>query len=492
MSSQHKRWYRPNKSHQAPKPPPVLGQWTLTKPLGRGGNGAVWRATSNAGTTGAVKILTKVTPTAYQRFRDEVQVLLENRGLRGVLPIWDHFLPAKPSGQQPWYAMPEATPLEKELTNVPSAHIVLAFSQLADCLVVLHKKGIAHRDIKPSNLFMLNGAPCFGDFGLVEYPGKKEVTGEKEPVGPKWTMAPEMRRYGGKANAVKGDIYSLAKTLWIMLTREWRGFDGRYSASGPNSLSARCPALYADPLDRLLLACTDDDPTKRPPASEIAKLLTQWLVLNDNYQKRNPVQWIEIQQKLFPDNMPLRAEWQDLRKIASVLNLIGSKRDLNHTFLPNQGGLDILSAKLSAEEGCLELSFNVGLCIVRPSRLLFESFGDDPQWNYFRLETQPLEESGIYPNISERHMGEEVVRLKDGTCVDFDRNSNPFPRGARPVFRYFRDSFVIFQKTSIYNKASDTYDARHNSMTADEFRAYIERSIAANVGTGTSAPGGGT
>jgi hypothetical protein len=33
--------------------------------------------------------------------------------------------------------------------------------------------------------------------------------------------------------------------------------------------------------------------------------------------------------------------------------------------------------------------------------------------------------------------------------------------------------FVIFQKTSMYNRIGATYDGRHNQMTTDEFRHYI-------------------
>jgi serine/threonine-protein kinase len=44
---------------------------------------------------------------------------------------------------------------------------------------------------------------------------------------------------------------------------------------------------------------------------------------------------------------------------------------------------------------------------------------------------------------------------------------------ARPVHRYFGGSFVIFQKTSIYNHQPDTYDGRHNTMTSDAFREHV-------------------
>ncbi|WP_143960188.1 hypothetical protein [Litoribacter populi] len=45
------------------------------------------------------------------------------------------------------------------------------------------------------------------------------------------------------------------------------------------------------------------------------------------------------------------------------------------------------------------------------------------------------------------------------------------------VTRWFRGSFVIFCKRSIYNRNPSTYDGRHNKMTTDEFRDYIQRSV---------------
>jgi len=55
--------------------------------------------------------------------------------------------------------------------------------------------------------------PCFGDFGLVEYAGKEDITGSRESIGPRWTIAPEMRRGAAEASGPPADSYSLAKTF---------------------------------------------------------------------------------------------------------------------------------------------------------------------------------------------------------------------------------------------------------------------------------------
>lgn len=122
--------------------------------------------------------------------------------------------------------------------------------------------------------------------------------------------------------------------------------------------------------------------------------------------------------------------------------------------------------------------------MVKPTRLLFESFGDDPEWNYFRLETGVLEPSGAYGQYPTDWYEEDLTEIGGQTYADsscWDRkeyDGKPLPEGSRLITRYFRGSFVIFQKTSFYNQAMNSYDPRHNEMDADEFREYIADEIA--------------
>jgi len=59
-------------------------------------------------------------------------------------------------------------------------------------------------------------------------------------------------------------------------------------------------------------------------------------------------------------------------------------------------------------------------------------------------------------------------------------NGRPLPKYSRKVKRCFRGSFLVVQKTSLYNRNPQTYDGRHNEMGADRFRRYCESLIAAN------------
>jgi len=120
---------------------------------------------------------------------------------------------------------------------------------------------------------------------------------------------------------------------------------------------------------------------------------------------------------------------------------------------------------------------------VRPIRLHFESFANETQWNYFRLECAELHPSGTYEETDEDHDSEELTDLGDGRYVsrsvwdDQEYQGAPLPPDARVLVRYFGGAFLIVQKTSQYNRGSgklDGYDGKHNSMTSDEFRQWID------------------
>ena len=108
--------------------------------------------------------------------------------------------------------------------------------------------------------------------------------------------------------------------------------------------------------------------------------------------------------------------------------------------------------------------------------MIFESFGDDTEWNYFRLETgnlEPMNPEKVYENqelLAEINPG----IYTDYECLEYDDfNGESLTSSARGITRVIQGDFVIFQKTSLYNKNPRTYDGRHNKLTADQFRDHI-------------------
>jgi hypothetical protein len=96
---------------------------------------------------------------------------------------------------------------------------------------------------------------------------------------------------------------------------------------------------------------------------------------NMNFQEENSKDWIKIQKTIFPTGIPESCVWKSISSIISVLNLIGLIDSSNHMFYPTGGGIDIEKASLSVEDGCIEI-FTGFTDIVKPEKLLFESFND--------------------------------------------------------------------------------------------------------------------
>lgn len=456
------------------------GRWTLVHRIGGGGNGHVWRGRSGD-EEAALKLLTKTKAVAYSRFRAEVQVM-KTCGVAGVVPILDSHLPDNLMESRPWYAMPVGVPLDQQLQSASLHSVVEAIAAIAETLTELHASDVVHRDLKPANLLWINNRPSIGDFGLVDYPGKDDLTGARDELGPRWTMAPEIRRYGTTADPKPADVYSLAKSLWMLVTRELKGFEGQYSPSTSISIATSAHDQFVAPIEELLAISTDHSPEARPTMAEFARMLRDWLRLNEAFPERNALEWMDAQRRLFPVVTPNRAIWYELSQIALVLGVLAARSNMNHMFFPTGGGLDLHHATQSRREpGCLELKANGLTFILKPARLLFERVSEDAQWAYFRLEANPLEPSGVYEdNPSAIH--EEVTDVggelyADRGCWDEGYfEGEKLPKHSRMVTRFFAGSLVIFQKTSAYNRMTggmDAYGAQHNKMTANQFRAHI-------------------
>ena len=96
--------------------------------------------------------------------------------------------------------------------------IVSGIADIAETLAHLHAASFYHRDIKPSNLLRYSGRWVLADFGLVTFPDKNDNTPVNTKLGPEHFLAPEMQKDATSANNGAADVYSLAKTLWALLT----------------------------------------------------------------------------------------------------------------------------------------------------------------------------------------------------------------------------------------------------------------------------------
>lgn len=265
------------------KPGDAIGPWTVLALLGRGGSGEVWRATGEPGEV-AVKILhpqlNDPDQARYQRFRHEIE-MLERLGRRpGVVPLLSHSFPDKPLPTDPaWFAMPLATNIREALGESPTlAQVAEAMASVAGILAGLHREGVSHRDVKPGNLYQFEGQWAVGDFGLADFPGKDPITETGEQVGPRHYLAPEMVRDAKGSDGRPADVYSLAKTLWVLATRQSYPPPGQQLVAHEQfTIAGMTGHLRANYLDRLIERATDPDHRRRPVMAEVADELRAWL-----------------------------------------------------------------------------------------------------------------------------------------------------------------------------------------------------------------------
>lgn len=115
--------------------------------------------------------------------------------------------------------MPIAESLKDHLGDERALEeVVSAIHEIAVTLAALAGESIGHRDIKPRNLYWHNGRAVVGDFGLADFPGKDSITVEGRKLGPQYYIAPEMLSDAARASPHPADVYSVAKTLWVLAT----------------------------------------------------------------------------------------------------------------------------------------------------------------------------------------------------------------------------------------------------------------------------------
>ncbi len=264
------------------KPGDIVEGWRLVRGLGSGGNAEVWHAESTEHQNVALKILRQRNPTTepYRRFVVEIEVLRKLGQRQGVLPLLGYSLPDQPSRQKPaWLATPIATPIRSALSaQLNLTSVVKAVASFARTLTELAAEhGICHRDIKPENLYLLDGNWCIGDFGLVDFPNKEALTVPGRHIGPLYYLAPELLNNPESAPG-PADVYSLAKTLWVLATGQHYPLPGHLS---PDLEQCQIGSYFTDPrvrpIELLIGRATLLDEAQRPSMADLAAELEAWL-----------------------------------------------------------------------------------------------------------------------------------------------------------------------------------------------------------------------
>ncbi len=245
-----------------------IGRYRLSRRIGKGGMGEVWRALDKATRTDvALKILSPEqgrNPAAIARFEREIQATAE-LAHPGVVRIHDWGV----TDDGVWYYAMELldgidlATLVKRHGQLPPGMCVHIGVQCCHAIALAHERGIVHRDLTPGNVFVLAGTGELDrvkvlDFGVARVGGDDGLTQAGAVMGTPGYIAPEVVA-GGQAG-IAADVFGLAATIHFALT----GRNPRDAAGKPPSaLVAGVPLA----LDDVLVSALDPDPARRPASA---------------------------------------------------------------------------------------------------------------------------------------------------------------------------------------------------------------------------------
>jgi hypothetical protein len=210
----------------------VGGAYRVDGPLGRGGMGAVLRATDlRAGRQVALKVLLDGGASRAARFAREAELVARLDAVPGVVRVHAR-------GEHrglPWFAMElvEGEDLAQRLTRgrLPVREALELVERLARTLAECHALGVIHRDLKPANILLGPAGPRVADFGLarigpgeggtpgLDLDGGARFTRTGEVVGTPAFMAPEQLDSKAEVDG-RADVYALGAILYQALTGE--------------------------------------------------------------------------------------------------------------------------------------------------------------------------------------------------------------------------------------------------------------------------------
>jgi serine/threonine-protein kinase len=206
----------------------VLGNYKLTRALGRGGMGVVFEALDlRDNQPAAVKILhgnarDAMVAQAFVRFAMEVQAVkrINHPNVVRLLDTGHHT--SGDGTQLAYYAMEKVegltlAELVARLGTVPVAAACVIIRQAALALQAAHAQGIIHRDVKPENLMLAqDGRVVVLDFGICKFADIHNVTSAGQVMGTSRYLTPE--HLCGLPTDARSDVFALGAVLFFLCT----------------------------------------------------------------------------------------------------------------------------------------------------------------------------------------------------------------------------------------------------------------------------------
>jgi hypothetical protein len=194
-------------------------------PVGGGGFGTVYRGRQPAfDREVAVKVLDRVAGgrSSAGRWRRELAAMGRLSNHPNIVPIYDSGVTAD---GLPYLVMPfvpggSLADVVRERGPLPAPEVAALGAKLAGALASAHERGVLHRDVKPANVLLSPfGEPQLTDFGIARIDDTSATaTAPQELALTVAYAAPEVLT--GSPATARSDVYSLAATLFVLLTGE--------------------------------------------------------------------------------------------------------------------------------------------------------------------------------------------------------------------------------------------------------------------------------
>lgn len=262
----------------------VGGSYALLEQIGGGASGVVWRALDQStGEEVAIKLLREELvpqPKAVMRFVQERAILAALQH-ENIVPVRELLTVGHSIG-----LVMELVPggsvrdLLRERGPLPPAQAATIMAAVADALAHAHQLGVIHRDLKPDNILLgtpdaldWNPRVRLTDFGIARVVDAPALTTTGALLGTPNYLAPEI--ISGARATPAADVYAFGMVLFELLT-------GRppYAGHTPRTVMRRHvetrpqrnPGI-PDPLWKLISACVEKTPARRPDAATLGGAL---------------------------------------------------------------------------------------------------------------------------------------------------------------------------------------------------------------------------
>ena len=197
----------------------LLDRFVLIEPLGRGGQGEVWRVLDELRSAQiALKVLAR---EKFSALRAQYEMARQGAG-KGILEYFE------PLSDERFAVLPMelASSDARSLRAKSWTQVLGPLREVAEALAGLHERGIVHRDIKPSNVMIgFDGRVRLADFGVAARVGEPSV----EKVASSFSASPQ--QLAGSAASKADDLFGFGALAYELL--------GGYPPNFPDAARAR-------------------------------------------------------------------------------------------------------------------------------------------------------------------------------------------------------------------------------------------------------------